>query len=131
MATTMIAQPHPAAQRQHEHTRERPRNVRVEAAPHQVVDDVEVVAEARQVRISGEGSTQKDVDEQTVGDEISGQRHDEGRQAQPGDERALDRAERGAEGKAPRDGRKPRPVGREGLDQLNRDGRPAGADESN
>ena len=82
-----------------------------------------------EVRIAGERSEQKDLEEDAVGDEVAGERDDEGRESQPRDERALNQAEHRAGEKAGEDGRHPVPVGGDGLDELDGDRRADRADE--
>src|SRR5207245_6713581 len=100
-------------------------------APHQVVDDVEVVAESSEVGVARERPEVEDPQKEAVGDQVTGKRDDEGGQAKPGDERALDDAERRTKEDARQDGQRPMPVGGKRLDQLDwgsRAARPSAAD---
>jgi len=124
-----VAEPDQQAKCDHHDSGANPRYGRVDDAPHQAVDDRQVVALTQEVRISGERSEQKDVQEDAVGDEVTGQRDDEGRQSEPCDQCALNQAEHCAGEKSGDDGRHPVPVGGGGLDELDRDRRADGADE--
>src|SRR5438309_8029605 len=121
----VVAEPHPETEACDNDRGQDPRDGRVDRSPHQVVDDLKVVAEAGEVGVARERPEVEDPQKEAVGDQVTAQRDDEGRQAKPGDERALDDAERRTKEQARQDAQRPVPVGGQRLHQLDCDRRSA------